>query len=181
MEHGNLIQEIMAVAIEADVVREIKRDWKEIIDVVESLGGCSKRYGRKKRQQLKAIVSEIYSPPRVTAAIKLLPELRLIPGFAFDVTTMDEEGRPWDFDDPRQRARARERILREKPMLLIGSPMCTAFSAWQELNKHKRNPELIQKEWNKAMVHLNFVCELYKLQDEHGRYFLHEHPVGASS
>ena len=181
MEHGNLIQEIMAVAMEADVVREIKRDWKEIISVVESLGGCSKRYGREKRQQLKAIVSEIYSPPRVTAAIKLLPELRLIPGFAFDVTTVDEEGKPWDFDDPGQRAKARERILREKPMLLIGSPMCTAFSAWQELNKHKRDPKLIQKEWNKAMVHLNFVCELYKIQDEHGRYFLHEHPVGASS
>ena len=181
MEHVSLIQEMMAVAVEADVIREIQRDWKEIVNVVESLGGCSRRYGREKRQQLKAIVSEIYSPPRVTAAIKLLPEFNLIPGFAFDITTMDENGRPWDFNDPIQRARARERVLREKPMLLIGSPMCTAFSAWQELNKHKRDPETLQKEWNRAMVHLNFVCELYKLQDEHGRYFLHEHPVGASS
>ena len=31
------------------------------------------------------------------------------------------------------------------------------------------------------MVHLDFVCELYRYQLEQGRYFLHEHPDGASS
>ena len=38
-------------------------------------------------------VSEVYSPPRVTAATKLLPELRLLPGFALDLTTKDTDGR----------------------------------------------------------------------------------------
>ena len=41
----------------------------------------------------------MYSPPRVTAAAtKLLPELRVIPGFALDLTTSDVDGRAWDFD-----------------------------------------------------------------------------------
>ena len=31
------------------------------------------------------------------------------------------------------------------------------------------------------MKHLEFVCQLYKLQAEAGRLFLHEHPAQASS
>ena len=31
------------------------------------------------------------------------------------------------------------------------------------------------------MVHLDFVCELYKEQVDNGRYFLHEHPERAGS
>ena len=31
------------------------------------------------------------------------------------------------------------------------------------------------------MVHLRFVCELYQEQMDAGRYFLHEHPAGATS
>ena len=41
----------------------------------------------------------MYSPARVTAATKLLPELRLIPGFALDLTTTDTDGRAWDLDE----------------------------------------------------------------------------------
>ena len=43
-------------------------------------------------------MSEIYSPPRVTAATTLLPELRLIPGFAPDLFIADVDGALWDFD-----------------------------------------------------------------------------------
>ena len=31
------------------------------------------------------------------------------------------------------------------------------------------------------MIHLEFVCKLYRDQVDAGRYFLHEHPVAASS
>ena len=31
------------------------------------------------------------------------------------------------------------------------------------------------------MVHFRFVCQLYQMQLDAGRYFLHEHPVGATS
>ena len=80
-----------------------------------------------------------------------------------------------------QRETALARILKEEPMLLVGSPMCTAFSAWRKLNEHKRDPEVVKKELAKAMVRLRFVCQLYALQAAAGRYFLHEHPVAASS
>ena len=130
---------------------------------------------------MNRIVSEVYSPPRVAAAAKLLPSLKLVPGFSWDVTTVDERGIPWDFDDPERRKEALDRLEREKPMLLIGSPMCTAFSAWQKLNEYRRDSEQMKKEWNRAMIHLRFVCDLYRIQMKGGRYFLHEHPVAASS
>ena len=95
---------------------------QDIIGVVRALGGCANRYRRERRKAMKAVVSEIYSPPRVTAAAKLLPELKVIPGFALDLTTADSDGRLWDFDDVVMRDRARKRVMEERPTLLIGSP-----------------------------------------------------------
>ena len=45
----------------------------------------------------------------------------------------------------------------------------------------KREPAVVAKEHVRAMVHIKFVMELYQLQAEAGRYFLHEHPAQASS
>ena len=146
------------------------------------MGGDVHRYKRERRAGIRAVISEIYSPPRVTKAIKLLPELRLIPGFALDLTTVDpEDGRPWDFDDAGKRAKAMERVKREQPVLLVGSPMCTAFSSWQRVNNCIRDPTVVAREMERAMVHLTFCMELYKEQMKHGRYFVHEHPASASS
>ena len=66
-------------------------------------------------------------------------------------------------------------------MFLIGSPMCTAFSSWQALNAVKRDAGIVHREWVRAMLRLRFVCELYQEQLDAGRYFLHEHPAGATS
>ena len=76
-------------------------------------------------------MAEIYSPPRVAA---LLPKDGLYPGVSMDITTNDETGKPWDFDDAGQRSKAGERLRRDKPMVLIGSPMCTAFCRLQSIN-----------------------------------------------
>ena len=46
---------------------------REILVVIRSLGGDCGKYKRERARALKAVVSEIYSPPRVTAASKLLP------------------------------------------------------------------------------------------------------------
>ena len=80
------------------------------------------------------------------AATKLLPELRLIPGFALDLTTADNDGRQWDFDDVTMRERALRRVKDERPMLLVGSPMCTAFSTWQRINNRIRDPYVVEAE-----------------------------------
>ena len=80
-----------------------------------------------------------------------------------DLTTKDENGVPWDSDILEQRRRARERAERERPMLLIGSPMCAAFSAWQRINNTERDPDVVRREYLTAMIHIRFTMELYKI------------------
>ena len=70
------------------------------------------------------------SPPRVATAAKLLPELKLVPGNALDAPTADSDGKLWDFDSKVVRDRAVQKANDEKPLLLVGSPLCTAFSTW---------------------------------------------------
>ena len=72
-------------------------------------------------------------------------------------------------------------VIEQNPGLLIGTPMCTAFSAWQRINNQRRDPDLCCAEYRRALVHLSFCCELYNLQLQGGRYFLHEHPQQARS
>ena len=122
---------------EKDAVREAN---DEIMCVVRALGGNDRKVRGDRSKALKAVVSEIYSPPRVTAAAKLLPELRVISGFALDLTTADEDGSLWDFDSKILRERAMAKVKSDRPQLLIGSPMCTVFSTWQRMNNLIRDP-----------------------------------------
>ena len=142
-------------------------------------------YRREARQASKKIVSEIYSPPRVTAELKRLQGKyrKLAPGYAMDLTTTDPlDGKPWDFSFLEKRERARRMLRRQKPYMLIGSPMCRAFSTWQFLNAFKAvNPEVVEKARKEAVEHLKFVVSLYYEQIEGGRHFLHEHPLGSTS
>ena len=62
------------------------------MSVVRELGGVSQKYKRERSRAIRVDVSEVYLPPRVIAAIKLLPELRLIPGFALDFTMSNVDG-----------------------------------------------------------------------------------------
>ena len=101
---------------------------------------------------------------------------------ALDLTTIDPaDGLPWNFDFKCKRDRARALVKDQKPALLVGSVMCTAFCTWQALNmaRYGRDPAVTNRERIRAMTHLRFVCELYELQIAEGRYFLHEHPSTA--
>ena len=158
----------------------IEKIDKEINSLVRSLGGAQGKYQREKKAATNRL-AEIYSPPRISAAAKLLPSLGCLPGFALDLTTNDENGCPWNFDKVEQRRKAWELLERERPMLLVGTPMCTAFSTWQAINDLKRDPEEVNREKIKAMVHLKFCCQLYEYQAEQGIYFPHEHPSMAAS
>ena len=93
---------------------------REILKVVELLGGSGNKYKKERKKAMQHMVAEIFSPPRVTAAAKMLPSLGCIPGFALDLTTSDANGTPWDFDCPRRRAAAWELLETDKPMLVIG-------------------------------------------------------------
>ena len=62
------------------------------------------RLGEVAELRQTLVISEIYSPPRVTA---LLSSRGMMPGFAMDFTTCDDSGMPWDFSDPAQRQQSR--------------------------------------------------------------------------
>ena len=49
------------------------------------------------------------------------------------------------------------------------------------LNWDKMDPEVVEERRRMARVHLEFCAKLYKIQQESGRYFLHEHPRSAAS
>ena len=117
---------------------EIQCEKVSIMRLVNQLGGDAKKYVKKlKKQNGKRATTEVYSPPRVTAWAKRMPGFSIVPGLALDLTTVDENGVAWDFDRPERRE---ARIAREKQMFLIGSPMCTALSAWRWYNESITGP-----------------------------------------
>ena len=70
-----------------------------------------------------------------------------------------------------------------KPELLIGSPPCTMFSR-QQLNIHVHGPEWkveCDVERVKAVEHIRFCINLFRLQRARGKYFLLDHPESADS
>ena len=122
-------------------------------------------------------ITEVYSPERVAEACK---RFGMIPGSSMDIRT------GFDFDRSEDRRRARDRVRSERPTLLVGSPPCTMFSLLQELAKacNRDKPgwlEAHEAKVEKAKRHIRFCCELYQLQQDAGRYFLHEHPWSAKS
>ena len=124
----------------------------------------------KKKHEDIVDIAEVFSPPRIT---KLAQLVGLRPGLAMDLTT------GWDFNLKEHRDLAEEYVRVVKPLLLIGSPECRMFSALQNLNKKNlgMKSELIMQ----AKAHIRFVVQLYRIQMESGRLFLHEHPCGATS
>ena len=73
-------------------------------------------------------ISELYSPPRVTAELKAYrrrcPGMGLAPGATFDLCE-DEHGVAYDALKASDRQRIRDRVERDKPFIVVGSPCCT--------------------------------------------------------
>ena len=67
-------------------------------------------------------VVEIYSPPRI---VERATEMGSEGGWSLDLTTKDSMGRKWDLSKPEVRSRAIQFIKQTKPLLIVGSPMCT--------------------------------------------------------
>ena len=159
-------------------------DCDEISSVIlEHLGFAGRSRERDRRRAIKRLVSEIYSPPRIILEIMRSTFRNLTPGLALDLTVNDpDDGMPWDFSLKSKRTKARELLQHSRPVLLIGSPMCTAFCTWQRFNAvRSARPEDMKRAYTEACVHIEFVMELYRDQMARNLYFLHEHPKFASS
>ena len=106
-------------------------------------------------------VAEFYSPPRVA---NLVVDMGFRAGWGMDITTNDTDGREWDFNVPEMRNRAVRNILTDRPLFLIGSPMCTVHSVMNKIN-HARIPlEVVKERFAYAQIHLTFAAQFYKLQ-----------------
>ena len=177
----------MAVMTVAELRKRIKTEAvksedEDIVQILAVLGADPGSYRREKKQAVRRLVSEVYSPPRVTELLRHMSNHGLTPGLALDLTCIDpEDGKPWDFDVTEKREKARRLLRQQKPLFLIGSPVCTRWCSWQALNDAKRDPDVVRRDKVRALVHLDFVNQLYRDQVVDGRFFLHEHPNGASS
>ena len=120
-------------------------------------------------------VMELYSPERVG---RICHRHRLTPGPALDLRT------GYDFDKPSDRAKAMRLYEESQPELVVLSPPCTEFSRLQDLNRYLHGDkyrELHDELKRRAVKHLEFCFRFAKMQMRKGRYFLFEHPAGASS
>ena len=151
----------------------IERDLKGIARNVE------KRFTQIVFNHLfaKMEVAEIDSPSRV---INMARRVGLRAGWALDITTQDDDGRGWDFNQPEMRNRAIRKVLQDKQLLPIGSPMCIACSQLNNINHCRMEPTEVQRRMEYGRRHLEFCTRLYNIQWEAGRYLLHEHPASAS-
>ena len=59
---------------------------------------------------------------------------------------MDTDGQLWDFDNKVMRERAFQKVLDERPLLLIGSLMCAAFRRGTRINDKIRCPVTVAAE-----------------------------------
>ena len=157
-------------------------DDDDCLTLLAHIGVETKSFKREHKRAMRNVVSEIYSPPRVTKLLSKMKGHPLAPGFALDITCNDpDDNTPWDFDLAAKREKALNMVRETKPLFLIGSPMCTAWCSWQRIKAQKRDPAKVKSELARARKHLEFVVSLYHEQVSAGRYFLHEQPRTASS
>ena len=118
--------------------------------------------------------SEVYSPPRV---VEMANRMGLRGGWSLDLTTHDEKGQPWDFNSSTMRNKAVRNLRIDKPLVLIGSLMCTEYSAINRINHCKLSKGEVDIRMAHARKHLEFGIKFYEVQWRIGRHFLHEHPA----
>ena len=89
--------------------------------------------------EAKALVTEIFSPPRVAQHAARFPSYGVLPGGAYDLRP-GPDGRSWDFDKEEDRLECERRIDAAQPFLLIGCPPCTDWSIFNRNLNHCRMP-----------------------------------------
>ena len=86
---------------------------------------------------------------------------------------------------PRSRKKVEQEIDEKEPLVVTGSPPCTKFTVLMNLvmskNISAEQRAKFHAELDKAIGHIRFCVKIYYKQIMAGRYFLHEHPAGASS
>ena len=120
-------------------------------------------------------VSEVFSPARVTVYAK---ERGLNAGYSLDLEHVDcITNRKWDLSIKREQQRLWSLMAKRPSSLIIASPPCTTFSTLQ----HLRRGGVPADEREYGLELLRVGIEVCARQHRAGRWFLFEHPKGASS
>ena len=98
-----------------------------------------------------------------------------------DLRTLKPNVEAWNFAKREDRMLARKMIRGLKPMWAISSPLCTAFSSWNQLNCHLMDPKDVEARLEEGRVHIRLAMEICRYQLNMGRHFAHEHPLAAAS
>ena len=68
------------------------------------------------------------------------------------------DGERLDFNGYGKLEKARRMIKEQKPVFLVGSPMCTAWCTWQRFNRAKGgDPEVTRRAMVQVWLHFEFV------------------------
>ena len=84
---------------------------------------------------------------------------------AFDIRTERPAGKFWDFNRREDRKLARQLIRDKQPQWIVGSPPCTAYSAWNEkINYPKMDPSKVEQLKQEGHRHFQSCVSLYRRQ-----------------
>ena len=94
----------------------MERGHDSMIEIFAVLGADPGASRREKRRDVRRLVSETYSPPRVTEMLRHMSNHKLMPGMEFDLTTTDpDDGMPWDLSFEEERSRFTRRCDGRSP------------------------------------------------------------------
>eukprot|EP00971_Amphidinium_carterae_P242037 4805384-Amphidinium_carterae.1 len=131
--------------------------------------------GRESDLECRDDVMEVFSPERVN------PYCRALGLLATTSIDMLSRGGEIDLSTPTGRAFALQKQRQLKPMLLVLSPPCTMFSALNRINKARVPDEVWQQRLRAGKELLQFAVFMAREQAVTERFFILEHPAGASS
>ncbi len=98
------------------------------------------------QEHTRRVVIELFSPPRVCSELDKRSEGPLSSGISSDFTVNTQTGEKWDFLSAVDRRACWKRLRVEDPWVVIGSPPCTDFCAFNvQWNFPRMDPEVVSR------------------------------------
>ena len=123
---------VMSSSASDEVTQRLNKTWHDIEKAKKGKrwnDDVSSMQSALDQEGIQIAVLEVFSRPRVNG---MAERLKMIPGASLDLTGLDpDDNQPWDFSNPKKRAKAIDLVASKESLLVIGSPMCKAFSRWQ--------------------------------------------------
>lgn len=158
-DDGMIFEEDIVI-LEDEVIKEPMGRMVQQVPHVSMPAGCQE------------MLMEFFSPPRI---VPVCQSRGWPASCSWDIT------HGWDANNPHDRQRSFQALDELDPLMTTLSPECTMFSVMQNCNKKKVDPRVFARRLAEAVQHMNLCADICKRRAHRGRYYLLEHPSGASS